>query len=290
MFTFVPVKRTGIISCLCKANPTAGLFRAKATPATTGTFRAMAALALVALMLTLSSCAPAGVQQYKLEIVNEYPHDTEAYTQGLFFQDGKLQESTGVYGHSSFRKNVNLESGSCERKLDFESKYFIEGSCVLDGELFILTWREAVVFVYDAATLEFKRAHRYPRQGWGLTTDGKQLIASDGSSRLYFFDKQFKLLRKIEVTMDEKPVLYLNELEWIDGKIWANVYQEDHIVIIDPENGKVEGIVDCRGLLPRSLRTRDTDVLNGIACDGQRIFLTGKYWPRLYEIKLLEKK
>ena len=289
MFTFVPVKRTGIISCLCRANPPAGLFRAKATPATTGTFRAMVALALVALMLTLYSCAPAGVQQYKLEVINEYPHDTEAYTQGLFFQDGKIQESTGVYGHSSFRKNVNLESGSCERKLDFESKYFIEGSCVLDGELFILTWREAVVFVYDAATLEFKRAHRYPRQGWGLTTDGKQLIASDGSSRLYFFDKQFKLLRKIEVTMDEKPVLYLNELEWIDGKIWANVYQEDYIVIINPDNGKVEGKVDCRGLLPRSLRTRDTDVLNGIACDGQRIFLTGKYWPRLYEIRLKEK-
>ena len=257
------------------ASPPAGLFRATA--------------ALAALTLALTSCAPARVQQYKLEVVNEYPHDTEAYTQGLFFQDGKIQESTGVYGHSSFRKDVNLESGSCERKLDFESKYFIEGSCVLDGELFILTWREAVVFVYDAATLEFKRAHRYPRQGWGLTTDGKQLIASDGSSRLYFFDKQFKLLRKIEVTMDEKPVLYLNELEWIDGKIWANVYQEDHIVIINPDNGKVEGKVDCRGLLPRSLRTRTTDVLNGIAYDGQRIFLTGKYWPRLYEIKLLER-
>ena len=242
------------------------------------------------ILFTLTSCASVGVQQYKLEVVNEYPHDTEAYTQGLFFQDGILQESAGGYGHSSFRKNINLESGACERKLDFESKYFVEGSCVLDGELFILTWCEAVVFVYDAATLEFKRAHRYPRQGWGLTTDGKQLIASDGSSRLYFFDKQFKLLRKIEVALDEKPVFYLNELEWIDGKIWANVYQEDYIVIIHPESGKVEGKVDCRGLLPRSLRTRDTDVLNGIACDGQRIFLTGKNWPRLYEIKLLEKK
>ena len=290
MFTFVPVKRTGVISCLCRANPTAELFRAKATPATTGTFRAMAALALVALMLTLSSCAPAGVQQYRLEVVAEYPHDTEAYTQGLFFQDGKLQESAGNYGRSSFRKNIDLESGTCERKLDFEDKYFIEGCCVLDGELFILTWREAVIFVYDAATLEFKRAHRYPRQGWGLTTDGRQLIASDGSSRLYFFDKQIKLARKVEVTMDEKPVLYLNELEWIDGKIWANVYQEDYIVIINPDNGKVEGKVDCRGLLPRSLRTRNTDVLNGIAYDGRRIFLTGKYWPRLYEIKLQPKQ
>ncbi len=254
------MKCTGIISCLC-----------------------LAALALTA-------CGVENVQQYKVQVINEHPHDIEAYTQGLFFQNGMLQESAGGYGKSSFRKNVNLESGACERKLDFEDKYFIEGSCVLDGELFILTWREAVLFVYDATTLEFKRAHRYPRQGWGLTTDGKQLISSDGSSRLYFFDKQIKLARKIEVTMDEKPVLYLNELEWIDGKIWANVYQEDYIVIINPDNGKVEGKVDCRGLLPRSLKKRNTDVLNGIAYDGERIFLTGKYWPRLYEIRLVEKK
>ena len=246
--------------------------------------------AAVLAALALTACGVESVQQYKLEIIHEYPHDTEAYTQGLFFQNGILQESTGGYGHSSFRRNINLESGGCERKLDFDSKYFIEGSCVLDGELFILTWREAAVFVYDANTLAFKRAHRYPRQGWGLTTDGKQLIASDGSARLYFFDKQFKLLRKTEVTLDEKPVIYLNELEWIDGKIWANVYQEDYVVIINPENGKVEGKIDCRGLLPRSLKTGNTDVLNGIAYDGQRIFLTGKNWPRLYEIKLLKKE
>ena len=274
MFIFVLVKHTSIISRL----------------RTMGAFQASVATALAALMLAVSACAPAGVQQFKLQVVNEYPHDIEAYTQGLFFQDGMLQESAGGYGKSSFRKNVDLESGACERKLDFENKYFVEGSCMLDGELFILTWQEAVIFVYDAATLEFKRAHRYPRQGWGLTTDGRQLISSDGSSRLYFFDRNIKLARKIEVTMDEKPVLYLNELEWIDGKIWANVYQEDYLVIINPENGKVEGKVDCRGLLPRSLRTRSTDVLNGIAYDGERIFLTGKYWPRLYEIRLEEKK
>ena len=246
--------------------------------------------AVIVLLLALTACGAEKVQQYQLQVVQEYPHDTAAYTQGLFFQDGVLQESSGGYGASSFRKNVNLENGTCERKLDFERKYFVEGSCVLDGELFILTWCEGVAFVYDAETLAFKRAHRYPRQGWGLTTDGRQLIASDGSARLYFLDSQFKLLRKTEVTMNGKPVLYLNELEWIDGRIWANVYQEDYIVIINPENGKVEGKVDCQGLLPKTLRTSDTDVLNGIAYDGGRIFLTGKYWPRLYEIKLQEKK
>ena len=241
------------------------------------------------LPLLLAACAATQTQEYGLEVLAEHPHDTGAYTQGLFFHDGRLHESTGHYGRSSFRRDVSLETGGYAQKLDFEDRYFVEGSVILDGELFILTWREHVVFVYDAATLTFKRAHRYPREGWGLTTDGTCLIASDGSSRIHFLDAQLKRLRSVDVKMDGESVRLLNELEWIDGRIWANVYLEDYIVIINPDSGLVEGKIDCRGLLPPSLRTRETDVLNGIAWDGERIFLTGKNWPRLYQVRLRKK-
>ena len=176
------------------------------------------------------------------------------------------------------------------RKLDFAKKYFAEGSVVLDGKLFILTWLNKVAFVYDAQTLEYEKTYSYPREGWGLTTDGKRLIASDGSSRLYFLDKDFKTVGSVDVMMDGRPVKYLNELEWIDGKVWANVYMTDMIVVIDPSDGKVESVIDCSGLLPKKLRTPKTDVLNGIArdpADGS-IYLTGKYWPRLYKIELVK--
>ena len=157
---------------------------------------------------------------------------------------------------------------------------------------YILTWTNQVAFVYDADSLTYKATLPWPRkEGWGLTTDGKQLIASDGSSFLFFLDKDLKEIRRQRVTLDGKSVRYLNELEWIDGKVWANVYLSDTIVIIDPADGKVEATVDCAGLLPHRERTRDTDVLNGIAVDAEgRIFLTGKYWPRLYEIELVKKK
>ncbi|MBP5398276.1 MAG: glutaminyl-peptide cyclotransferase [Bacteroidales bacterium] len=248
------------------------------------------ALSVLFLSLLTACAGSSAVRKYTVEVVAEYPHDTLSYTQGLFFHNGRLQESAGEYGHSSFRKDVDLETGRCARRLDFEAQYFAEGSTVLGGELFILTWLEHVAFVYDADSLIFKRAHRFPRQGWGLTTDGKQLIASDGSHQLHFLDTQFKRLRSIEVTLDGKMLPRLNELEWIDGRIWANIYQSDRIAIINPSDGKVEGLIDCKGLLPKQLRTKGTDVLNGIATDGGRIFLTGKNWPRLYEVKLVEKR
>ena len=155
--------------------------------------------------------------------------------------------------------------------------------------LYVLTWETRAAFVYDAKTLEFKTSWKYPREGWGITTDGKQLIASDGSSMLYFMDENFKVERKVVVKYEGRPVRWLNELEYIDGKIWANVYTSDEILIINPKDGTVEGLVDCRGLLPKSLYTSDTDVLNGIAYDAgtDRIYLTGKNWPKLYEIKLV---
>ena len=241
--------------------------------------------------LLVLSCADAQVKEYSLEVVAEYPHDTESYTQGLFFHDGQMYESTGLHGRSTFRK-VDMQTGQALKRLDFDNKYFVEGSVMWKGNLYILTWETKLAFVYDAETLEYKSTWKYPREGWGITTDGKQLIASDGSTYLYFMDENFALDRKVRVTIEDRPVRLLNELEYIDGKIWANVYTSDEIVIINPKDGRIQGIVDCRGLLPKQLRTPTTDVLNGIAynpADG-KIYLTGKNWPKLYEVRLVEKK
>lgn len=241
--------------------------------------------------LALVSCADASVRQYRLEVVAEYPHDTESYTQGLFFHKGRMYESTGLNGKSTFRE-VDVKSGEAVRKLDFSKKYFLEGSVIFDDKLYILTWDSRVAFVYDPETLEYKSTWSYPREGWGITTDGKHLIASDGSATLFFMDENLALQKRLVVKFQDRPVRWLNELEYIDGKIWANVYTTDEIIIINPKDGRVEGIVDCRGLLPKSLYTSETDVLNGIAYDPQtgKIYLTGKNWPKLYEIRLVEKK
>ena len=237
----------------------------------------------------LLSCSEAKVKEYSLEVVAEYPHDTDSYTQGLFFHEGQMYESTGVHGKSTFRK-VDLQTGKPLKRLDFDKKYFVEGSVIFNGNLYILTWETNVAFVYDAKTLEYKSTWSYPREGWGLTTDGKQLIATDGSATLFFMDENFALKRRVVVKYEDRPVRWLNELEYIDGKIWANIYTTDEIVIINPKDGRVEGIIDCRGLLPKDMRKPDTDVLNGIAYDHKtgKIYLTGKNWPKLYEIRLLE--
>lgn len=246
---------------------------------------------LATLLCTVCAGCQARVTQYKVKVIKEYAHDTSAYTQGLFYEGGQMYESTGLYGKSSFRV-VDYETGKVGRRLDFARKYFGEGSVMLGGNLYILTWTNKVAFVYDAETLEYKKTYSYPREGWGLTTDGESLIASDGSSRIYFLSPELKLLKTLDVRLDGRPVRYLNELEWIGGRIWANVYMTDMIVIINPSDGKVEATVDCTGLLPDKLRTRDTDVLNGIAYDkaSGRIWLTGKNWPRLYEVSLVPVK
>ena len=244
---------------------------------------------LIAGVLLAGACSQAQVRQYGIKVVKEYPHRTDAYTQGLFFQDGILWETTGQYGESTIR-TVDLASGEPTQLKKLNSKYFGEGSVILDGVLYVLTWTNKVAFKYDAATLTYQKTLSYPREGWGITTDGKQLIASDGSANLFFLDKDLKLLKRQPVTMNGRPLRYLNELEWIDGKIWANVYTTDTIVIINPADGKVEAAIDCSGLLPRKLRKKDTDVLNGIALDAEgRIYLTGKKWPRLYQVELVKK-
>lgn len=246
---------------------------------------------IIVSFLVLVSCAEAKVKEYGLQVVAEYPHDTGSYTQGLFFHEGNMYESTGVYGKSTFRL-VDLKTGEALKRLDFGKKYFVEGSVILNDNLYILTWESRLAFVYDAKTLEYKSTWKYPREGWGITTDGKHLIASDGSANLYFMDENFAQKRKVLVTVEGRPVRFLNELEYIDGKIWANIYTSDEIVIINPKDGRVEGVIDCRGLLPKSLKTVTTDVLNGIAYDPQteKIYLTGKNWPKLYEIELVEKR
>lgn len=242
-------------------------------------------------VMCLSSCADAKVRQYKVKVVKEYAHDETSYTQGLFFLNGEMIETTGQWGESTLRK-VDLQTGKAVKRFDFDRKYFVEGSVELGGDIFILTWKNKVAFIYDAKTMEYKSTWSYPREGWGLTTDGKNLIASDGSSRLFYMDRNFKQQKVVNVTMDGRPVKMLNELEWIDGKIWANVYLTDMILIINPDNGVVEATVDCTGLLPANLKDEYTDVLNGIAYNPEtgKTYITGKYWKRLYEITLVEKK
>ncbi len=244
---------------------------------------------IVAMCLVLGGCSGARFREYRAHVLEEYPHMTDAYTQGLFFHDGVLYETTGQWGESSLR-TVDVASGEPLSRQNFSRKYFVEGSAILDSTLYILTWTNKMVFLYDAATLEYRSTIAYNREGWGLTTDGHQLIASDGSASLFFLDRELKLIRRLPVRLNGKPVRFLNELEWIDGKIWANVYTTDKIVIINPEDGNVEATVDCSGILPAQLRGPDTDVLNGIAVDAEgNIFITGKYWPRMYRIELIKK-
>lgn len=240
--------------------------------------------------LLFCSCAEGKVTNYGIKVVKEYPHDVTAYTQGLFFHEGKLYESTGQYGSSSFRR-VDLATGKVQERFGLNRKYFGEGSVILGDNLYLLTWDSKVAFIYDAATLKYKSTVAYPREGWGLTTDGKQLIASDGSSTIYFMTPEMTVTRRISVNLNGRSMRMINELEYIDGKIWANVYMTDLILIIDPKDGSVEGVVDCSGLLDRKYYTPQTDVLNGIAYDPQtdKIYLTGKNWPLLFEIELVKK-
>lgn len=232
-------------------------------------------------------------RQYSYRIKAVYPHSTQAYTQGLLWHDGRLWEGTGQNGESVVQ-TLSLETGESRVLARLPRSEFGEGIAILGDELFQLTWQSNTVHVYritEGGRLEKIRDHRYPDEGWGITTDGRKLYMSDGSANLYTVDPAtFRREGHVTVTFRGEPVSFLNELEWIDGRIWANVYTTDQIVIIDPATGRIEGVVDLTGLLPDEDRTPKTDVLNGIAWDpdAKRLFVTGKNWCKLFEIEIIE--
>jgi len=225
---------------------------------------------------------------YGYEVVKSYPHDTTAFTEGLIYRDGAIYESTGLNDSSSIRK-VALETGKVERQTDLEEKYFGEGLTMIGDKLYQLTWRNNVGFVYDLFTFRPIDTFQIYGEGWGLTTDGSQIYMSDGSEFLRILDPAtLEVRRVIPVSDGSRPVRFINELELIKGEIWANVWQTDSIVRIDPTSGNVKGWVNLTGLLPANERSHRVDVLNGIAYDaqGDRIFVTGKFWPKLYQIRV----
>lgn len=233
------------------------------------------------------------VPVYGYEIVKVYPHDKNAFTQGLIFVDGHLLEGTGLNGESTLRR-VELETGKVLKKIDLEAKYFGEGITQFKDKIYQLTWQHNVGFVYDAKTFERLKTFKYPTEGWGITHDGSKLIMSDGTANLYFIDPEtLEQAGKVVVKEGSMPIANLNELEFVNGEVWANVWQTFTIVRIDPKSGKVTGWIDLTGILKQSdlPAGHEVDVMNGIAHDakGDRIFITGKLWPKLYEIKLVKK-
>lgn len=225
--------------------------------------------------------------RFSFKVLNAFPHDPTAFTQGLLFADGIFYESTGLRGQSTLRK-VTPETGAVLQQVAVEDRYFAEGLALVGHELLQLTWEEQVGFVYDKTSLKRLRTFSYPTEGWGMAFDGKRLVMSDGSSRLFFLDpKTQKPVRSIHVVDGGRPVERLNELEFVRGELWANVWTTDRIAKINPETGYVTGWIDLAGLLQREARGPEGDVLNGIAWDpvGDRIFVTGKKWPWLFQIE-----
>ena len=244
------------------------------------------AVALCALTSTQAQRSQ-GAPVHGYEVVNVYPHDRNAFTQGLLYRDGVLYESTGLNGRSSLRK-VELETGKVLQQISVEPRYFAEGLTDWGSRLVQLTWNTNVGFVYDLASFKRLQTFSYTGEGWGLARDDKQLIMSDGSSTLRFLDPQtFKVARQVQVTDGGVPVRDLNELEFIDGQVYANVWLTDRIAMIAPDTGRVTGWINLAGLMPRNKVSNDA-VLNGIAWDARqkRLFVTGKLWPSLFEIRI----
>jgi glutamine cyclotransferase len=241
-------------------------------------------------LLFFAMAAPAAVPRYDFEIVHVYPHDTSAFTEGLFFLNGFLYESTGLEAHSSIRK-VRLETGEVVQKIEIPAQYFGEGIVNWQGRLISLTWKSQIGFVFGLNDFKLQREFHFDGEGWALTQNGKQIIMSDGTSQLRFLNPiTLKETGRVQVTLEGKPIKDVNELEWVKGEIYANVWQTNWILRIDP-SGKVVGLVNLNGLLKSSdIVPGQTDVLNGIAYDaqGDRLFVTGKNWPKLFEIRLHE--
>ena len=235
------------------------------------------------------SCNSDVIPVYTYNIVNTYPHDRDAFTEGLVFEDGFLYEGTGLNGNSSLRK-VELETGAVLQIYELPAEFFGEGITIYGDKIIQLTWQSNIGFVYDKNSFELLQEFNYSTEGWGITHDGTRLIMSDGTSTLHFLDPQtFEEIGQLAVFDDHGPVTRLNELEYIQGEIYANVWQTDRIAIIAPETGRVIGWVDLRGLLTAEDGSEPVDVLNGIAYDAgaNRLFVTGKLWPKLFEIELI---
>ena len=228
---------------------------------------------------------------YTYKVKNVYPHSVDSYTQGLQFVDGVMWEGTGEYGSSQI---VTYSLGDAEPKVlsKLPRSEFGEGITLLGDELYQITWESNICHVYDPKTMQKLRDFRYPGEGWGLTSDGEKLYMSNGTATIFKVDPAtFRRESRITVTLRGEALNYINEMEWIDGKIWANVYTTNYIVIIDPATGVVEGVIDCEGLLSDEDITTRTDVLNGIAYDAvtKRIFVTGKRWNKLFEIEIVKR-
>ena len=231
--------------------------------------------------------AAAGVPVYGYTVVRTFPHDPGAFTQGLQFLDGVFYEGTGLNGRSSIRK-VRIENGEVLQRRDLSPEHFGEGITVVGSEIIQLTWQSGVAFVYDRLSFAPRRRFTYAGEGWGLTSDGTNLIMSDGTDALRILDPlSFKERRRVKVTMAGRPVDRLNELEYVKGEVFANVWQTDYVARIDPKTGRVTGWIDFGGLLTPHER-QSVDVLNGMAYDAatDRLFVTGKLWPKVFEVRI----
>ena len=238
-----------------------------------------------------ANASRAAVPVYGYEVVNTFPHDPEAFTQGLIFQDGALLESTGLERHSTLRR-VELETGKVLKKIDVPSYFFAEGMTLFGGKIYQLTWKGEKGFVYDPQTFEKTGEFTYTGEGWGLTHDADSLILSDGSNKIRFIDPaDYHVKRMISVTDGDRPIVALNELEYVKGEVYANVWHQNRVARIDPQTGGVKGWVDFSGLLKQGDVTNEEAVLNGIAYDeaGDRLFVTGKLWPKIFEVRLKQK-
>ena len=249
------------------------------------------AFGLSAAVFSAFAAASAQTPEYGYRVIHAYPHDPNAFTQGLEYRAGFLYEGTGLKGRSSLRK-VQLETGKVLQEIELDPQYFGEGITVLNQQIVELTWQSEIGFVYDQSTFRRLRTFNYPGEGWGLTNDGQNIYMSDGTAQIRIWDPvTLQEKRRITVRDRGEPVLNLNELEIVRGEIYANVWQTDRIARISPADGRVLGWIDLTGILSPEDRTERVDVLNGIAYDvlGNRLFVTGKLWPKLFEIKLVPK-
>lgn len=231
------------------------------------------------------------VSVYGYEVVHVFPHDRNAFLQGLVFHEGNFLESTGEVGRSSLRR-VQIDSGSVLQKVDVPPPYFAEGITLLKGNIYQLTWQHQLGFVYDALTFDKTGQFKYAGEGWGLANDGQSLILSDGTNRIRFLDPDnFQVTKTIEVLDGHTAIAELNELEYVQGEIYANIWHADRIARIDPKTGKVVGWINLAGLLKPGEVQDEEAVLNGIAYDeaSSRLFITGKLWPKIFEIRLTRK-